>query len=163
MTLEERIDQDLVIAIKSGEEKRRDVLRTVKSNLKNYKIDQKAGADLTDEDVVTLLGKEIKRRKESIEAFNTANRPELAADEQAEIDIIQPYLPEQMSEDEIRAIVTTYFETNPKDATQIVGQEPSELATPGRDMGRIMGALSPQFKGKADMSVVAKILKEALQ
>lgn len=148
MTIEERIDQDLIVAIKAGEEKRRDVLRTVKSSLKNYKIDQRGGETLTDEDTIMLLGREVKRRKESIEAYNTANRPELAADEQAEIEIIQPYLPEQMSEDDIRAIVTKYFETNPKDASQ---------------MGRIMGALSPQFKGKADMSVVAKILKEALQ
>ena len=148
MTLQERLEQDLIVAIKSGQEKRRDVLRNIKSNLKNYKIDQKGGEELTDEDTLMLLGREIKRRKESIEAYQVAKRPELAADEQAEIDIIQPYMPEQMSEDDIRQIVAEYFKTNTKDPSQT---------------GKSIGALSQQLKGKADMAVVAKIVREVIQ
>lgn len=147
MAIAEQIDTDLITAIKAGDELRRDVLRLVKSSLKSYQIDnQKEG--ITDEEAGSVIAKEIKRRKESIDAFTSAGRAELAENEQKEIDILQQYMPEQMSEEQIRQIITTYFETNPKDASQ---------------KGKIMGALSAELKGKADMGLVAKLLQEELQ
>lgn len=142
----ERIDADLIEAQKNKEELKRDILRLVKSALKNTTIEK--GSDLTDEEVIAVLNREVKKRKESIAAYEQANRPELVAAEQAEIDIIQVYLPELMSEDDIRTAVAAYLATNP--------------TTPDKT-GQAMGAMSGQLKGKADMGLVSKILRESLQ
>lgn len=146
MSLTERLEGDLVSAIKSSDEFRRDTLRLVKSAIKNQAIE--LGHDLSDEEAVTIIAKEVKKRKESIEAYNQAGKPELAEQEQKEIDLLKDYLPEQMDEAKIKEIVDKYFETNPKDPSKI---------------GQTIGALSPQFKGKADMGLVSKIVREALQ
>lgn len=142
----ERIDADLIEAQKNKEELKRDILRLVKSALKNATIEK--GSDLTDEEVIAVLNREVKKRKESIAAYEQANRPELVESELAEIGIIQVYLPELMSEDDIRTAVASYLAANPTTAAQ---------------MGQAMGALSGQLKGKADMGLVSKILRESLQ
>ncbi len=132
--------------MKNSDELRRDTLRLVKSALKNQSIE--AGHDLSDEEAATIIAREVKKRKESIEAYNQVDKPELAEQEQKEIDVLLDYLPEQMDEAQIKEIVDKYFETNPKDITK---------------MGQTIGALSPQFKGKADMAIVSKIVREAFQ
>ncbi len=139
----EKIEEQLIAAMKSGENLKRDTLRMLKSSLKNAQIEK--GSDLTDEESITVIQKEVKRRKEAIESFNAADRPEQAAQEEQEAAILAEYLPAQMSEEDLRAFVTDYLAKNPA--------QPS-------DMGKVMGALSGQLKGKADMGVVSKIVKE---
>jgi uncharacterized protein YqeY len=146
MTLSEQIDQDLIAAIKSGDESRRDILRYLKSSLKNHQINEQK-VELTDDDALTVIAREVKKRKESIAAYEQIGKTELAQDEQKEIDILQKYLPAQMDESEVTNIVNNYMDEH-KDGNLQIGQ--------------VIGALSPQLKGKADMSLVAKLIKERL-
>ena len=147
MSLLERIDADLTEALKQKEETKKTVLRMLKSSLKNAVI-EKNQAKLTDEEEFQVIAREIKRRKESIEAYTTANKPDLAKTEQEELEILSAYMPAQMSEDEIRQKVT-----------DILSSGSFTLAT----MGQAMGKVSAELKGKADMSVVSRIVREQLQ
>ncbi|HSX40735.1 MAG TPA: GatB/YqeY domain-containing protein [Candidatus Saccharimonadales bacterium] len=125
------------------------VLRMLLSAINYYEI-QKGGAgySATDEDVLTVIQREVKQHRDSIEQFQNANRTDLVDKESKELAMLQKYLPEQMSEDEIRRLV--------KDAISQTGAK-----TP-QEMGKVMGALMPKTKGKADGSLVSKIVKEEL-
>ena len=144
MSLWTQIDEELIEALKSKNEKKRDTLRMLKSALKNAAIETQTET-INDEEVIKIIGREIKRRKESIEAFTNAGKPDLAAEEQVELEILQKYMPAQMSEEELTTIVKEYLVANP---------------TPISEMGRAMGALSANLKGKADLGKVSKILRE---
>ncbi|MDP2637727.1 MAG: GatB/YqeY domain-containing protein [Candidatus Levybacteria bacterium] len=128
---------------------RTSVLRMLLSSLNYYEI-QKGGAgyEATDEDVMTVIAKEAKQRKDSIEEFKKANRPELAEKENKELEMLQAYLPAQMGEEEIREIV--------KQTINEIG------ATSIADIGKVMGALMPKVKGKSDGALVSKIVRESL-
>lgn len=145
--LQEQIESELTTAIKSGDYNLRDTLRLLKSALKNFAIELHK-EELTDGEVTTVIAREIKRRKESIEAYQVANKPKLAEAEKAELNLLQKYMPELMSEEDIKAHVAEYLEKNP---------------TTMSEMGKAMGALSGELKGKADMGVVSRILREQLQ
>lgn len=125
------------------------VLRLLLSAINYYEI-QKGGAgySATDEDVLAVIQKEAKQRKDSIEQFSAAGRQELADKETKELEMLQKYLPAQMAEDEISEIV--------KQTIREIG------ATTIADIGKVMGALIPKTKGKADGSLVSKIVKEKL-
>ena len=126
------------------------VLRMLLSALNYYEI-QKGGAgyEATDEDVLSVINREAKQRKDSIEQFTNAKRQDLADKEKQELEMLQAYLPTQMGEEQIRAIVQeTIREIN---ATSIA------------EMGKVMGALMPKVKGKADGGLVSKIVRESLQ
>ena len=116
----------------------------------NYYEIQKGGAGYTatEEDVLTVMGNQAKQRKDSIEQFNQAGRQELADKEQKELEILEVYLPEQMSEEEIKKLV--------KEAIS------KTSATSMQDIGKIMGALMPQVKGKADGNLVNTIVRKEL-
>ena len=125
------------------------VLRMLLSAI-NYSEIEKGGAgyEATDEDVLSVIQKEVKQRRDSIEEFKKGGRQELVDKETKELEILQTYLPEQMSEDEIRkSVEETISQTGAKSI---------------RDMGRVMGALMPKLKGKADASLVSKIVRENL-
>jgi len=125
------------------------VLRMIISGITYYEI-QKGGAgyEATDEDVLSVIQKEAKQRKDSIEEFKKANRPELAEKENKELEMLQVYLPQQMSEEEIKTLVKeTISQTGAKTIAEI---------------GRVMGALMPKVKGKADGGLVSKVVKELL-
>lgn len=107
-----------------------------------------AGYEATDEDVLSVIGREVKQRNDSIEQFMIASREDLAAKELQEKAILEVYLPPQMTEEDIRRIVS--------EAVKKTG------ATTPQDMGKVMGALMPQVKGKADGGLVSKIVKESL-
>lgn len=125
------------------------VLRLLLSGINYYEIAKGgAGYEATDEDVLSVIQKEAKQRRDSIEEFKKANRSELVEKETKELEILQIYLPLQMSEDQIREIV--------KQTTSEIG------ATSPADMGKVMGALMSKIKGKADGGMVSKIVKEAL-
>jgi len=146
MSLLEQIDADLLVALKSKDELTRDVLRFLKSSLKNAEISHN-GQALTDEQVVQVIQKEVKRRHEAVVAYERAVKPELAEAEKNEAVILNRYLPALKTEAEIRTIVQDYLAKNP---------------TSTQDFGRAMGALGQQLKGRADLAVVAGVLKAEL-
>ena len=149
MTLKDKIQEDLKQAMLSKAEEKLSTIRMLKSALQYFEI-QKGGAgyEASDEDVVEVVGREIKKRRESIEMFEKGGRQELADKEKSELEILQTYLPEQLSEEEIRKLV--------EEAISQTG------ATTISDMGKVMGFLSPKTKGKADGSLVSTIVKEKL-
>lgn len=125
------------------------VLRLLLSAINYYEI-QKGGAgyEASDEDVLSVIQKEVKQRKESIEQFKAGGRQDLVDKESSELKILETYLPEQMSEEEIREIV--------KETISEIG------TTTVADMGKVMAALMPKVKGKAEGGLVSKIVKEEL-
>lgn len=131
------------------DETKTSTLRLLISALGYFEI-QKGGAgyEATDEDVLAVIQREAKQRKDSIEQFTSAGRNELAKKEKKELEVLQTYLPQQMSEDEIHTLV--------QEAVNKTG------ASGLQDIGKVMGVLMPQVKGKADGGLVSKIVKESL-
>jgi uncharacterized protein YqeY len=146
VSLTEQLQSDMKTAMREGDTLRRDTLRMVIAAAQNVAKDKRA--PLTDEEGIEVLGREVKQRRESIEAFRGAGREDLAAQEQAEIDILAPYLPEQLTEAEVRGLVI-----------EAIG---SSGATSPRDMGRVMSQLMPRVKGRADGKLVSALVNEEL-
>lgn len=146
MSLKEQIDKDFLEAYKSKDEAKSSVLRLLKSAIKNKEI--ALGKPLGDEDTLEVINKEVKQRRDSVEQYKTGNRPELAQKEEDESKILSHYLPEQMSEREVSEIIEKAIaKTNAQNM---------------QDMGKVMGAIMPEVKGKADGSLVSKLVKEKL-
>ena len=146
MTLSERINNDLKEAMKNKDSFKLGVIRMVKGAMQLEKSNPRA--ELTDDDVIKVLSKQIKMRKESIAQFETAGREDLVEQNKKELEILNTYMPEQLSLEELNKIIDKVFdEVNP---------------TSIKDMGMIMKTLSPLIKGKADMSLVNTIIKERL-
>jgi len=146
VNLTEQLQADMKTAMRDGDAERRDTLRMVISAAQVAAKDKRA--PLTDEEALEIVTREVKKRRESIEAFQSAERPDLADKERAEIDILTPYLPAQLSNDEVRALVRA--------AIAATG------ATSQRDMGRVMGQLMPKVKGRADGKLVSGLVNEEL-
>jgi len=146
VSLTEQLQADMKTAMRDGDTLRRDTLRMAIAAAQNVAKDKRA--PLTDEETLEVLGREVKKRRESIAAYESANRDDLAAKEQAEIDILTPYLPEQLGEDEIRALAR--------------GAVAASGATSPKDMGRVMSGLMPTVKGRADGKLVSRIVNEEL-
>ncbi|MFC1810427.1 GatB/YqeY domain-containing protein [Patescibacteria group bacterium] len=148
MSLKEQIYSDLTQAMKAKEELRTSSLRMLKAEIMKFEV---AGAkkEATDEDITTILQKQVKQRKDSEQQFRDGDRAEMADKEAKEAEILQAYLPEQMSEDEVRAIV--------KEGIDSTG------AALKADMGKVMGAIMPKLKGKADGKLVNQIVMQLLQ
>lgn len=147
--LKQKLQEELKQSMLTRDVLKTSVLRLLLSAINYYEI-QKGGAgyEATDEDVLSVIQKEAKQRRDSIEEFKKANRTDLADKETKELKLLQVYLPEQMEENQIRAIVQgTIREIN---------------ATTVADMGKVMGALMPKVKGKADGGLVSKIVREYL-
>lgn len=147
--LKQKVQDELKQAALSRNALKLSVLRMLKSAITYYEI-QKGGAgyEATDEDVLSVIQKESKQRRDSIEEFKKANRQELVEKETKEFEILQSYLPEQMSEEKIKTLVENAIkQTNAKSMS---------------DIGKVMGILMPQAKGKADGSLVSKIVRENL-
>lgn len=147
--LKQKIQEELKQSMRDKNELRTSTVRMLLSAIKYFEI-QKGGAgyDATEEDITDVLSKEIKKHHESIEMFEKGNRQELADKEKNELAILQTFLPPQMSEDEIKRIVD--------DAISKTG------ATEMSQMGKVMGIVIPQTKGKADATLVSKMVKTAL-
>lgn len=143
--LQDKLKQSML----ARDELRTSVLRMLLSAINYYEI-QKGGAgyEATEEDVLTVTGNQAKQRRDSIEQFKLAARPELAEKEQKELDILSAFLPEQMSEEEITKLV--------KEAVEKSG------ASNISDIGKVMGLLMPQVKGKADGNLVNIIVRKEL-
>ena len=147
MSLLEQLNQDMKQAMKNKEKDKLIVIRMVKAALQNEAI--KLGKnDLSEEEDLSVLSRELKQRKDSLQEFKKADRLDLVEKTQAEIDVLVEYMPEQLSEDEV---------------SEIVKQTISEVnATSKADMGKVMGALMPKVKGKADGSLVNKLVQQQL-
>ena len=144
--MKQNLLNDLVTAMKNQDKETLSVLRMVKGAMQIEEINKKQ--ELNDEDVVAVISKQIKTRKESIIEFEKANRNDLIEQTQIEIDILTKYMPEQLSEEEVIKVIDEAFNT-------LKPEKPS-------DMGKLMGFVTPKLKGKADMSFVSKTIKEKL-
>ena len=144
MTLSERINNDLKEAMKSKDSFRLSVIRMVKGSMQLAKPNPRE--ELTDDDVITVISKQIKMRNDSIKEFEAAGRSDLV--EQNKKEILNTYMPKQLSEEELTEIIDKVFE--------------EVKPTSQKDMGLIMKNISPLVKGKADMSLVNKLVKERL-
>lgn len=149
-TLKDRLRSDLTASMKARDEVRSSTLRMILTSLTNAEVAGTTAKELTDDEVLTVLASEAKKRREAAVAFEDGNRPESAAKERAEAAVIQDYLPAQLGPEEIAAIVTAAVE-----------QAGAAGAGP-KAMGKVMGIVSPQVKGRADGAAVAAEVRRQL-
>lgn len=147
MNLSERLNEDMKQAMRDKAKFKLSTIRMVRSTIKNLEIDLKR--DLDDSEVLDILSREIKQRKDALQEFEKAGRDDLTSNLKAEIEIISEYLPTQLSEEEIKVIV--------KQTIQETG------ASSKADMGKLMSALMPKVKGRADGKVVNQTVQQFLQ
>jgi uncharacterized protein YqeY len=146
MTLKEQIQEDVKTAMRARDQKRLTALRLITSAIKQIEVDQRIEVD--DQLVLGVLDKMVKQRRESLEQYQTAGRDDLAAQEQYELDLLAPYLPEALSDDEV---------------TELIRQAVAETgASSIRDMGTVMNKLRGEVQGRADMKAVSSAVKAQL-
>lgn len=150
MPIKQQILDDLKAAMKAGDSEKRDALRMVDSMIKNAEIEKKKREEgLTDEEIIEVISRAVKQRKDAIAQYESGGRPELAEKEKKEIEILMAYMPAQLSEDEVRSVV--------KEVISATG------ASGKADTGKVMGAAMAKLKGKADGNLVKKIVEEELK
>ncbi|HHX8793387.1 TPA: GatB/YqeY domain-containing protein [Enterococcus faecium] len=147
MSLLSRLNDDMKTAMKAKDKESLQVIRMIKSSIQNEQI--KEGHDLTEEEELTVLSREMKQRRDSLHEFEEAGRDDLAEKVKSEIVIVEKYMPEQLSDEEIRQLV--------QEAITQTG------ASSMKEFGKVMGAIMPKVKGKADGNQVNAIVKELLQ
>jgi uncharacterized protein YqeY len=148
MSLEQKIMAQLKTAMLAKDEKSLRSLRAVKAAILLAKTSEGAGGELREEDEIKLLQKLVKQRKDSLEIFQQQNRTDLAQKEQEEITVIEKFLPEQMSPEQLKEIISTII-------TEVGAASPA-------DMGKVMGAATKQLAGKADGKTISAVVKELL-
>ena len=148
--MKQRLHDDMTAALKARDEIRKSTLRMALTAVTKEEVAGKEARELSDAEVVDVLSSEAKKRRESVVAYREAGRTELADKEQAEADILAEYLPEQLSEEEIVALVTETIAS-----TGAAGEGM-------RAMGRVMGAVQPQVRGRADGGAVAAEVRKQL-
>ena len=146
MSLKNQIIEDMKSAMKAGEKDRLKVVRLIMAALKQVEVDSRT--ELDDAGVLAVLDKMVKQRRDSVDQFEKGGREDLAAIERAEIEVIQAYLPEQLSAEEIAALVD-----------EVIAATGAEGI---RDMGKVMGQIKASAAGRADMGVVSAAVKERL-
>ncbi len=146
MSILDQLTNDMKLAMKAQDKTRLSVIRMVISAVKYAELEKKVS--LSDDQVLDVLAREVKQRKDSLAEFERGNREDLVAKVKEELAILADYLPEQLTEDAVRAVITATI---------------SELgATSRADMGRVMGAVMPQLKGRADGKLINTIVQELL-
>ncbi len=148
--LKDRLRSDLTTAMKARDQARAGTLRMLLSAVTNAEVAGKTARELSDDEVVGVLATEAKKRREAATAFDRGGRGEMAEKERAEAEVIADYLPEQLSDDEVSALVA--------EAIDRVGAREEGM----RAMGRVMGVVQPQVKGRADGSLVAAEVRRQL-
>jgi uncharacterized protein YqeY len=146
MSLKARITEDMKAAMRAGEKDRLSCIRMLQAGIKQREVDERK--ELDDAEVLSVVDKMIKQRKESVTQFQAGNRPDLVARESAEIDVLTGYLPAQLDAAELEAMI--------KSAIAATG------ATSMKDMGKVMGTLKPQVQGRTDMGALSARIKAAL-
>lgn len=148
MSLKERLSADFKDALKTKNKVKRDVVNMARAAIKQYEVDHRE--ELDDEGIIEVLTKQVKMRKDALVDFEKAGRTDLLDVYKAEIEVLQTYLPAQMTEDEIRAVVEKAIDEN--------GIEREK-----KNMGKVMKAVMPLVKGKADGAVVKKVVDEIMK
>ena len=146
MSLKERIQQDMKDAMRAGNKPRLAAIRLILASIKQKEVDERK--DLDDAEITAVLDRMVKQRRESISHFEKAGRNDLVEQETAELAIIREYLPEQLSQDQLHALID--------DAMEQTG------ASSIKDMGKVMGHLKPKLQGRADMGAVSALIKARL-
>ena len=146
MSLKAKITEDMKSAMKAGDKDRLRVVRLILADINRVEVDSRQ--ELDDAGIIAVMEKAVKQRRDSIEQFNKGGRADLSAIEQDELDVIQTYLPEQLSEDELTGLVD-----------EIIAATGAESI---RDMGKVMGAIRSRAAGKADMGAVGAMVKARL-
>lgn len=149
--LKEQLHTDLTAAIKAKDSLTSGTLRMVLAAITNEEVSGKEARVLNDQDMITVLNREAKKRKEAAAAYDDAKRPELADKERSELEIIQAYLPAALSDEELAAIIAS-----------AVAEVAASGATGPSSMGAVMKIVSPQVSGRADGGAVAAAVKSAL-
>jgi uncharacterized protein YqeY len=144
--LKQRLTEDMKAAMKGGDKARLGVIRLINAAIKQREVDERI--ELDDTQVLAVLDKMVKQRRDSIEQYSKAGRDDLAGQESAEIEVIQEYLPEALSE----AVIA-----------ELIDQAIAETGASGmRDMGKVMGILKPKVQGRADVGAVSAAVKQRL-
>lgn len=147
MNLAERLNEDMKQALRDGQKFRLTTIRLIRAAIKNQEIELRR--PLIDNELLDVISREVKQRRDSLQEFDRAGREDLVQNVKAELEIISEYLPQQLNEEEIKAIVVqTIQETG---------------ASSKADMGKLMGALMPKVKGRADGKLVNGIVQQFLQ
>ncbi|MDP9483576.1 MAG: GatB/YqeY domain-containing protein [Chloroflexota bacterium] len=146
MTLKERLQTDTTAAMRSGDALRRDVLRMASNAI--YLVEKRQGKPLSDDEELQILSREVKTRRESVEAFRAAGREDLATKEESEIAVLSGFLPEALDEDALQALID--------EAIAATG------AASARDLGKVMGWLAPRTRGRADGKRVSELVARVL-
>ena len=144
--LKATLQQDQIKAMKAGEKKRLQVIRLIMSAIKQLEVDSRK--ELTDDDVIATLGKMVKQRRDSFSQYSDAGRDDLAEQEAYEIEIIEEYLPESLSAEEIAAIIDEVIAATG--------------ASSPADMGKVMGQLKAKLQGRADMGAASALVRQKL-
>jgi hypothetical protein len=147
MALKHQIQQDMMNAMKAHEELKVSALRMLKAAVLKFEVSGER-KEATDQDVLTIIGKEIKSRRDSAEQFRKGDRPAMAEKEEREIEVLLAYMPPQMSEEELKKVA--------KEVIDSMG------ASSKADLGKVMGAMMGKVKGLADGDVVSKVVRELL-
>jgi hypothetical protein len=148
VSLRDRLDEELKAAMKSSDAMRRDSLRMVLAAVQKTEKETTHGRALTDDEMIVVFTRELKVRHESVDTFRAGGREDLVANEEAAIAVVSEFMPQQLSEAELRALVD-----------QAIAE--TGAATP-RDMGKVMGWLSPKTRGKADGKAVSQLVSQLL-
>ncbi len=144
--LKQQISEDMKAAMKGGDKRRLGVVRLILAAIKQVEVDERR--DLADSDILAVLNRMVKQRRDSLQQYQDAGRDELAAQEAYELEVITAYLPEPLGDDEIADLVD--------EAVAATG------ASSMKDMGKVMGALKPKLEGRADMGKVSALVKQKL-
>lgn len=147
MSMKDRLSSDFKNALKNKDSLRKNAVNMVRAAIKQYEVDNRK--ELNDDGILDVITKQVKMRKDAIEDFKKGERADLVEEYEAEIDILMEYMPEQFSEEEVRQLI---LET----AREICVQDK-------KDMGKLMGAVMPKVKGKADGNLVRKIVNSILE
>ena len=145
-SLKQRINDDIKSAMRSHEKKRLVTLRMITAAIKQKEVDERI--ELNDSQVLAIIDKLIRQHKDSIEQYESAGRTDLVDKEKAELAIVRNYLPQQLSEDEVRKLVQAAIA--------------STAAESMKDMGKVMGLLKPELQGRTDMTLVSNMVKSLL-
>ena len=144
--LKQRIQDDMKVAMKAADKRRLGTVRLILAAIKQREVDERM--ELDDTQILAVLDKMVKQRRDSIEQYTKADREDLAEQERYEVGVCQEYLPEALAEDELIALVDAAIATTG--------------AASMRDMGKVMGEIKPKAQGRADMGAVSKLVKQRL-
>lgn len=146
MSLKQKLQEDLKASMKNKDTVRKSVVTLIRASIKQYEVDNRV--ELDEEGIIDIISKQLKQRRDGLIEFKKANREDLASETEAEIEVLKEYLPRQLSEEELNEII--------KHTISEVG------ATSIKDMGKIMSAMMPKVKGRADGKLINELVKNNL-